>query len=466
MAAPKNAIAMNSRRKFLQNSMLLTGGLLAQHAIGAPFINRRKPRVVIIGAGFAGLAAARVLHRAGASFTILESRNRIGGRVFSFNAVPEEKLVIELGAEWIGASHEHMLGLCQEYKLTVENNQLDSHLVYKGKYYPKNEWNYSTDWLQQWKQLAEGYQQLSDRQRHAIDQMDWWRYLDNHGCTGMDMDLRELLDSTDFGESIRHVSAYAALAGYAEASEKNEMDYKIKGGNGKLAEAMALEVGTDHIKLQHAMSRVEQQRRGAVVHCTNGTRFEADFVICTAPTHAVKKIAWEPGLPADTQAALNALQYARINKHPILFRERFWKDEAFDMVTDLPAHYFYHATKNQTSPKGILISYTIGDKAAVVGSNATNDAWHAAMAADGLRPAFGNVAGLMEKHWNYYWGEDAYSHGAYASYKPGQWFTLMPILRRSHMRTHFAGEHLADWQGFMEGALITGEEAALKVVKG
>jgi len=66
------------------------------------------------------------------------------------------------------------------------------------------------------------------------------------------------------------------------------------------------------------------------------------------------------------------------------------------------------------------------------------------------------------KEVNYFWGNDEYSHGAYALYGRGQWFRVMPILKRSHIHTHFAGEHLADWQGFMEGAINTGEEAAGK----
>jgi len=60
----------------------------------------------------------------------------------------------------------------------------------------------------------------------------------------------------------------------------------------------------------------------------------------------------------------------------------------------------------------------------------------------------------------YFWGDDKYSRGAYAIYRPGQWFTLMPILRRPFENVYFAGEHIADWQGFMEGAINTGEEAA------
>ncbi len=74
------------------------------------------------------------------------------------------------------------------------------------------------------------------------------------------------------------------------------------------------------------------------------------------------------------------------------------------------------------------------------------------------------VAVRIEKQTNYYWGEDEYSKGAYAIYGKGQWFGLRPILTKPYLHTHFAGEHLADWQGFMEGAINTGEDAAAAIL--
>jgi len=305
------------------------------------------------------------------------------------------------------------------------------------------------------------YKQLTEIQERQLDKMDWWRYLSDNGCDGKDLDIRELFDSTDFGESIRHVSGYAALGEYAESNTTDEMDKKIRGGNDQLALKIQEKIGADKIKLEHTVERIEQGTK-VKVYCSNGESFEGDQIICTAPTYSVKKIKWLPDLPFEVKKAMNALQYCRINKNPLLFSERFWKDESFDLVTDTPNHYFYHATKNQPSKKGVLISYAIGDKAPVIA--AQNDAFRADLANLALKPAFGDIKPLLEKQVDYYWGDDQYSKGAYALYGVGQWFGIMPVLQKSFMHTHFAGEHLSNaWQGFMEGALETGEAAAAKI---
>lgn len=453
---------MTSRRDFIRQSTLATGGVLLSSSSFERFFIGKKPKVIIIGAGFAGLAAALHLHKKKIDFVMLEARNRIGGRVFSHTIDPAENLVIELGAEWVGNSHTRVRELCDEFSLELQNNQFDTHLIYQGKYYKKNEWDYSDAWKTKFQSLLDGYDKMTEADKIKLDKTDWWRYLVNNGCEGRDLDLRELLDSTDFGETIRNVSAFAALAEYAESSEKNEMDLKIKGGNSMLAQKIAETVGPDKIKLQHRVQRVIQQSKGGVkVFCDSGESFTADKIICTVPTFAAQRIKWEPGLPAEQVNAMNQLQYARINKNPVLFRERFWKDESFDMVTDQSPHYFYHATKNQVSDKGVLISYTIGEKAAVVANQ--TDEWKADMIQQTLQPHFGDVRSLIDKQANYYWGNDEFSRGAYAIYGKGQWFTLQPILRRSHIHTYFAGEHLAEWQGFMEGAIDTGEAAASKI---
>ncbi|MGB4958303.1 MAG: NAD(P)/FAD-dependent oxidoreductase, partial [Saprospiraceae bacterium] len=283
--------------------------------------------------------------------------------------------------------------------------------------------------------------------------------------TDRDLMLRELMDSTDFGESIRHTSAHAAFAEYAESSEKNEMDLKIKGGNTLLAEKMAGDIGNENILLAHTVQHIKQNGIKTVqMTCTNGKIFEADKIICAIPTFSLMKINWDPILPSNIKDALHELQYARIGKFPVVFSERFWQREDFDLLTDTPAHYFYHGTKNQKGKQGVLMCYATGDKADALASVSKSQRLEIIM--DALRPAFGNVRKYVVEDLMYYWGKDEYSKGAYAFYGKHQWFDVMPVLKQSFENVHFAGEHLADWQGFMEGAINSGEDAAEQVLLG
>jgi monoamine oxidase len=453
------------RRDFIKKSSLLGGIALATpSAITQPLFKGKKPKsAIIIGAGFSGLAAAYALKKQGIRVTILEARNRVGGRVFSFKPKSTNDNVIEFGAEWVGESHERVIGLCKEFGLELFNNQFETHLTFQGEYQKANAWNFDPALENFWKEKEKIWQTYGIDKKKKLDKQDWWRFLSNKGFSDRDLLLRELIDSTDFGESIRHVSAFAAFAEYAESSEHNEMDMKIKNGNGMLAEKLADAVGRENILTNHKVMQVVQDvKTGITIHCDNGKKFTAEKLICTTPTYSLQKIKWTPSLPSIQVDALNALQYARIGKFPMVFVERFWKDENFDMITDTPAHYFYHATKDQPGKPGVLISYAIGEKADVLAS--VSQAQRESLILDALKPAFGDVSKYLNESLMYYWGVDNYSKGAYAMYGKSQWYSVMPVLKQRFMHTHFAGEHLADWQGFMEGAINSGEDAVAEMI--
>lgn len=412
------------------------------------------------------MSAGLRLYDKGYDFKILEAGSEVGGRVKSHVIDPADKLVVELGAEWIGEDHTYLRELCARFNIEYKNNQFDSQVIYGGKHYKTVSEISSPEWEKKYKELLDAYKELPEKEKEKLgkrlDQIDWWRYLEENGCRGVDLDLRELMDSTDFGESIRFVSAYAALEEYTRTSEnsRNEMDYKMVGGNQQLAYKMR-DVFPDRVKCNSLVVRVDHKDK-VQVHCADGQIYTADKLICTIPTYAVSKINWNPVLPEAMLHAIQELQYARINKHAVLFENRFWKDESFDMITDMPGHYFYHATKNQASTKGALISYSIGDKAAMF-ANQSKEA-NADMVCQSLRAAFPDIKSQIREQVNYYWGASKYSFGAYAMYGKGQWNRLWPELSRDLSRIDFAGEHLSEnWQGFMEGALETGRDAADRV---
>ena len=450
---------MSTRRKFLQQTMAVTGGLLATQAFGFPFI-ARKPTVIVLGAGISGLAAADLLARKGAHVTVLEARNRMGGRIFSHRPKEANGLVMELGAEWIGADHKTMLALCDRFNLQLNDNRFDVHLLERGRYIPHGKWGHSLAWEHKWGKLLAEFKAMNEAERMQLDSTDFHHYLLKQGCESPDLDRMDLNDSTEFGESIRHVSAYMAMEGHLASGDNAQMDYKLKGGNDTVIHALGNAVGKGNIRLEHEVINVEQSESGVKVTCRNGETLEADKLICTLPVFAAQRIDWKPGLPQALLQAMNELNYGRINKHAVMYDKRFWKDEAFSLLTDMPAHFIYHATKDQPGPAGILISYSIGDKAEIFGRYKDVPSWPSNALREALAPLFGNTAESALRRWNYDWSTDPYSCGAYAIYNKHQWTRLKPVLERPYLHTHFAGEHLDDWQGFMEGAANSGIAAA------
>lgn len=444
------------RRDFVKNTgLFLTTTALSGYStqvIG----KSKKGSILVLGAGFSGLAAAHSLIQNGYKVTLLEARNRAGGRVFTYNI--DNHLTVELGAEWVGASHERLLSLCKTFGLSLQEHRFEEETFIHGN---RQTLKYQSDWIKRYENLLSTYRQMSDKEKQKLDSLDWWRYLVNNGINEEDLLIKELLDSTDFGESVRFVSADMALSEYAESSPNNEMDFKIIGGNSQLTQAFVQKIGIENIKLAHIVTKIEQGKFGVKVTCANGSVFTADKVICTLPTYAISKIEWLPELPEAKQKAIHALQYARIYKNQLLFTERFWKRENFAVVTDLIGQYFFHTTQKQEGKQGVLTSYSIGDKAMALGS--MNETMRKNLLENEVNTVM-NTHQKVQKYLGYYWGNDKFTQGAYAIYGKEQWYSVRPALKKPFLNILFAGEHLADWQGFMEGAINSGEEAAQEIL--
>ena len=465
---PPQEVSQKSRRDFLKSLGVVTAGAVLAPAV---FTQRRQRTCVVIGAGFAGLAAAYKLKTAGWKVIVLEARDRIGGRVFSHKFAGTD-LICELGAEWVGESHERIKALCHDFKIPLQKHQFEDYLLRDGKVSRPGEWGFSPKAKAAFEKLIAGYEKLTPLAKTKLDKYDWWTYLEKIGFSNDDLLLRDLMDSTDFGESIRHVSAFAALAEYAESSPKNEMDYKMTGGNSRLAEEFAKRVGSDNVRTSVQVVSIVQKRGRVTVTASPTTRvsgeqydvgaethsFTADAIICTVPINSLLKIKFDPPLPAAQRDAAERLTYARICKNSVLYTERFWKDENFSMVSDVTSHFYFHSTQSQPGKSGILTSYAIGEKADVLASQSLTR--RARIITNDLVDFDRRAPRLEHGMVSYSWQRDPFTDGAYALYKPGQWFGIRPILARPHGKVLFAGEHIADWQGFMEGAIETGEAAA------
>lgn len=446
---------MVSRRKFLRAAGTAALGvpLIFKNSFAVP---RRNYSAIVIGAGLSGLAAAYQFKQAHWNVSVLEARERIGGRVLS-HSFDGSDLVCELGGEWVGESHERLKALCHDFGIELKDHRFAASLMRDGVFKRPNEWDFSAQAKTAFEKFRKRYERYTLSEKKRLDRFDWWTWLEEIGFTEDDLLLRDLQDSTDFGESIRHVSAFAAASEYFESSPANEMDYKMVGGNSRLVQEFARRLGPNAIHTNTVVREIHQRGGRVTVRTNNGT-FTADACVCTVPSRVLDKIRFDPPLSSAYADAAEQLQYARIIKTAILYDRRFWNDENFSLVSDATSHYYFHSTKDQPGTQGILCSYAVGEKADVLASQ--DDGRRQEIVAGDLVPFNADAPGLARAIRSVAWQRDVYTGGSYAVYRPGQWYTIRPILQRPHGKVLFAGEHLADWQGFMEGAVVTGEEAA------
>lgn len=429
---------------------------------------------IVVGAGLAGLAAARSLALAGWSVDVLEATTRCGGRVISHTFRKAPGLSCELGGEWIGRDHHEMLGLLRVLGLKKQRHRFgftfwDGGPDRAGPTFRAGAWPFSSVSERKFASLGATLMRYDPCRKRELDQLDWWTWLKRNGFNEGDLLRRDLMDSTDFGESIRMTSAYAAATEYFLGDRTDEMDWKVEGGNSRLIDALADDIrrlgGRIHLgAMVTAVRQVGHEVRVSVAGWPKPLR--SGHCIAAIPAPSLAQIEWSPRLPGDQTRAAAELQYARIVKTVVLYRERFWKPiggDGFSVFTGRVSDFCFDATFGQGDPDShaILCSYAIGDKADDVAcehEKAVMD-WITQDMMDLVRPKPAHRhKGLDTVRAR--WPRDPFTGGAYALYRPGQWFTVRPILGRPHGRVHFAGEHLGDWQGFMEGAVDTGLAAA------
>lgn len=440
----------------------------------------RRRSCVVVGGGLAGLAAAYRLTQAGWNVVVLEAQDRLGGRVLSHRFEEAKSLVCELGAEWIGWSHYRMRRYCRVFGLRLQKHQYSSMFwdgVKRTKAYPPGAWCFAPALKRRFEQFGRTFNRLvkqNDTQAlHELDQSDWWNVLERIGFSLEDRLKRDLMDSTDFGESIRLTSAYLAATEYFQGNATDEMDAKIVGGNDRLIGKLAHAIRRRGRLLQNVtVTRIGQDPDEVVIYARGRRQpLRAQFCVCTVPTPALCRIEWMPELPVDQRNAAFQLQYSRITKTAVLYPNRFWptnRESGFSAFTPRASDYCFDATFRQKGRAGILCSYAIGDKADDVAGEPDQDLLGRWITNDMLavvRPrAPGTVTPMAIKQQP--WQRVPWIDGAYAFYRPGQWFSIRPILARPHGRVFFAGEHLSEpWQGFMEGAVETGEAAASRLIK-
>jgi len=432
---------------------------------------------LVIGAGLAGLAAAFRLLNKGWTVEVLEAeKERLGGRVFTQRRVRKglPPLDYELGGEWIGTSHTRMKQLCSQFNLApLRRHRYSFAFVEKGvtsKFCSPGTLPFARSSNSAFNKFMARVPGFNQCEQQALDRIDWWTKVRELGFDQKDLLRRDLMDSTDFGESIRHTSGFVGATEYSGSNQTDEMDYKVPGGNDRLIYAFAAAIKKQKGRIYSACEakRIDQANGQVTVTARSGKKFTGDACICAIPASQLHRIRWHPALPPEQLSAARELQYARIIKTAFVFPQRFWPKfsrSGFSLFTSQASDFCFDSTFRQEGPEGIICSYAIGDKADDLADEpgASLAKWISEDLLDAVLPGKSTdrekLRGSFLKRQP--WQREKCIGGAYAFYRPGQWFHVRPTLLRPHQRVLFAGEHLSEaWQGFMEGAVETGEAAA------
>jgi len=460
-----------NRREMLQRSFAAGAALLLSERFTTP-LSAGAGRVVVIGAGFSGLAAAYELSQAGYDVTVVEARNRVGGRVISFSDLVPKKNV-EGGAELIGTNHPAWVSYAERFKLEfldVGEEDLEAPVILDGTRLSAE----ASEAL--WEELETAFNTIvvdaakvdadepwTAAGAEALDRRTLADWIDKADASPVCKRALRTMMTADNGVVTEWQSYLGNLAmvkggGLERYWEETEV-YRCKGGNQQLAHQFVKAIGGARVLVRTPVRAVALTERGGRVTLGDGKVLEAEHVVLTAPPSVWNKIAFDPILPA----AL-APQMATNVKYLLALKSPVWRRAELgpEMMTDGPVSLTWHGTDGQRGPGEAMIAFSGGPAADICRewTAASRDKNYLAE----LGKVYKGIAGSFVRSRFMDWPSDPWAKASYSFPAPGQVTAQGPTLREGIGRLHFAGEYTSyAFMGYMEGALNSGAAAARRI---
>lgn len=481
------------RRQFLANAVLTTAALsLRPNIVFGRQLKRRGPakKIIVVGAGLAGLSAAYELMQAGHDVTVLEAQLRPGGRVCTFRAPFSDGMYAEVGAMHVPDTHDLTLHYTQLFNLSLDLeppfNQASLNYV-RGKRIVERagemaEWpfalseedkklNIAGELIDKY-ETAKAYEEIGDPSAPGwsasalkkYDDVSYLEFLKRNGATADVTALITLGWSHLWGEGLETVSALTVLRDTA-SWYKAKKHFRIHGGNDLLPKAFAERL-KEQIHYGSPVVRMEQTGRGVrVFFQSGGTRnsLMADRMVCAIPFSVLRNVEVSPPLSPAKKKAVADLSYFSGARVSIQCRRRFWREEGLNgsVFTDLPVEWVFDATVTQPGPRGILQCYAGGSNARQI--MALDEEKRIALVKDQIARFYPSIGDYFEGGVSKCWEEDPWERGASSWYKPGQMAELWPNIAPPEGRIHFAGDHTSPYIRWMQGALHSGIRVAAEI---
>jgi monoamine oxidase len=423
----------------------------------------KKDVVLIIGAGMAGLAAARVLHGAGFSATVIEGRERIGGRIWtdhSWNDTP-----VDLGASWIhGITGNPIAKLARAFNIpTRPTDYYSPPLTYTERGKIVTESDRSSVEAHFKKLLA-----TVNRKREELDR-----------DIALSEALRRAIASQNFSpeeqRQLKHClhiqieQDYAADASelslwyWDEVGEFSGEDVLFPNGFDQLIYKLAEGL---EIKLGHVVKQIEYKNNGVKISTNQGT-FDADRVIVTLPLGVLQKgsVAFAPKLPSRKVAAIKKLRMGVLNKLYLRFPTCFWPNtrDWLEYIGQKPRSWATFLNFFKYTGKPILVGFNVGAYSRVLERRSDQEIVNDAMTV--LRTMFGSCIPNPIAWRTTRWASDPFAGGAYSHIPPGVSGVEYNVLAEPvGERLFFAGEATSRAHyGTTHGAFLSGVRAAKQI---
>jgi monoamine oxidase len=441
--------------------------------------------VVVVGAGLAGLAAARRLVARGHEVTVVEARERVGGRTEGL--VLADGTPLELGGAWLGEGHARMYALVGELGLSTFrtwNDEGQLLLDLQGKRSRMKPVKGAVPRLSPFAlaDLAQGLLRFA-RLAARTDLERPWRTPGADVLDGQTWEswIRRNL-RTKVGRAYFHVACEAVWA--AEASDvsllhalfythsnadldtllsvdRGAQQDRVVGGSVLVADAMAAALG-ERVVLGRPVRRIEHDGSGVRVMARDGSEYRGDAAIVTLPPTLAGRLEYDPPLSSWRDQLTQRMPAGSVIKAYALYPEPFWREDGLNgqAASDAGPVKVTFDTSPPSGTPGVLLGFLEGKEARMWARRSQAERREAVLGC--FVRYFGRAAARPEQYVERDWMAEEFTRGCYgAHFAPGVWTSYGEAWRAPIGRLYWAGAECApQWNGYMEGAVRSGDAAA------
>jgi monoamine oxidase len=448
-------------------------------------------RVIVVGAGLAGMHCAYRLSQAGVRATVYDAADRIGGRTFTSPPMFPDQQIAELGGELIDSNHATMFDLVEELDLTLDDRFAGEPPDFvrdlwwaNGAQIPEAtivaQFTAVAPALMQIFEMAEGSDQGFEM-ADAVSLADW---LDENVPPAEYPELHSVLTSAYRGEfglepeqqsvlNLVYLIDFETPDPFRIFGDSDER-YHTHEGNDAYVKRMAQALEADQIRLEHRLTGLHDAAGGAyrVVFTRpddTDVEVEADHVVLALPFTQLRKVEITvTDFSADKREVIDELGYGHNTKVMGSFETRIWREmhnASGSVTSDLPMQQTWDTSIGQAGTHGLLTNFLGGNQSDAAGTMEA-ETWVTSVLLPSLEQVFPGATEqyVADTAVMFHWPGYAFVEGSYTCYRPGQWrFWSTEGVRERNI--HFCGEHCSvDFQGWMEGAAETGSLIAMEVL--